>query len=747
MASFTTVGNELILDIPESAGKATITVDISGTYNMTILFQRELSSPGSGAWETIEDYTVPNATVLANFFHPLFGSTPYRERYRLFLAVDNGGEATVDLTYTSIAVSATLLTQYDIAARLSAGEGAIESIGPDNLTEEASPEAGDWLLIWQAEGPLRKADASNLAASGTVTVSGTPLATNYARWVDANTLEARTAVQVLSDIAAAAAVHTHATSDVTSGTFADARIAASNVTQHEAALTILTSQLSGTVLTAQIADDNVTLAKLEHRTANTLFGANDTGVPVEITAGSNITISGTTISAATDALPVVDTTSIVEDPVDGTKEMRIDVGAVATGTIRVLTMPDQDIDLTPTTGSFLSSANDAVTDAKLRNSAALTVIGRSANSSGDPADIAAVAASGAVLRESGSALSFGTIASTGIADLAVVTAKLAAAAVTQSKLASASVGTAQIIDANVTTDKIAALAVTDAKIAAATLTVDKLAATAYASQAQAETGTETTLLMTPERVAQAISAQSSAGALATSNRTGEGSTIDLSFTTDNRKIVLIDQNVTVPTGWPAGEWARLRNTTAASKSFTVTGGTINGESSITIAANGTFEFWCEDNTGSAPECYGEGESTEDLVLAGTVDRNGQTFSGAATVSGDTTHSGDLSITGVISLGAGGSAKTRVQTEATGFSLEAADSGTVIVCTAGLTVTVPVVATLGDAFSCDIIADGGNVVLDGPGATNLTIDDGNSGVVLVANSKIYAFESTAYTVLT
>lgn len=41
--------------------------------------------------------------------------------------------------------------------------------------------------------------------------------------------------------------HTHATADITSGTFADARIAASNVTQHQAALVIATSQLTGSV--------------------------------------------------------------------------------------------------------------------------------------------------------------------------------------------------------------------------------------------------------------------------------------------------------------------------------------------------------------------------------------------------------------------------------------------------------------------------------------------------------------------
>ena len=50
-------------------------------------------------------------------------------------------------------------------------------------------------------------------------------------------------------------------------------------------------------------------------------------------------------------------------------------------------------------------ANNAVTDPKLRDSAALSVIGRSANSSGDPADIAA-ATDGDVLRRAGTTLGF-----------------------------------------------------------------------------------------------------------------------------------------------------------------------------------------------------------------------------------------------------------------------------------------------------------------------------------------------------
>jgi hypothetical protein len=54
-------------------------------------------------------------------------------------------------------------------------------------------------------------------------------------------------------------------------------------------------------------------------------------------------------------LPTADTTEIVRDPVDSTKRMRIDVGAVATATTRVVTVPNQDVDLTPNTGTFPAS--------------------------------------------------------------------------------------------------------------------------------------------------------------------------------------------------------------------------------------------------------------------------------------------------------------------------------------------------------------------------------------------------------
>lgn len=88
-------------------------------------------------------------------------------------------------------------------------------------------------------------------------------------------------------------------------------------------------------------------------------------------------------------------------------------------------LPAHTGDVTSSAGSCaLTIANDAVTNAKLRNSGALSVIGRSANSSGDPADISCTAASGGVLRESGSTIGCGQIATAGIADNAVDNTKL-----------------------------------------------------------------------------------------------------------------------------------------------------------------------------------------------------------------------------------------------------------------------------------------------------------------------------------
>ncbi len=94
-----------------------------------------------------------------------------------------------------------------------------------------------------------------------------------------------------------------------------------------------------------------------------------------------------------------------------------------TGGITQLT---SDVTAGPGSGSQAATiAANAVSNAKFRQSGALALVGRSANSTGDVADIQATAASGAVLRESGSTIGFGTIATAGIANNAVTLGKIA----------------------------------------------------------------------------------------------------------------------------------------------------------------------------------------------------------------------------------------------------------------------------------------------------------------------------------
>ncbi|MCA0318232.1 MAG: hypothetical protein LCH88_09200 [Proteobacteria bacterium] len=71
--------------------------------------------------------------------------------------------------------------------------------------------------------------------------------------------------------------------------------------------------------------------------------------------------------------------------------------------------------------------DDAVTDAKLRNSAGLSVVGRAAGTTGDPADIVA-GSDGQVLVRTGPTLGFGQVATAGIANDAVTVAKIASQA-------------------------------------------------------------------------------------------------------------------------------------------------------------------------------------------------------------------------------------------------------------------------------------------------------------------------------
>lgn len=106
-------------------------------------------------------------------------------------------------------------------------------------------------------------------------------------------------------------------------------------------------------------------------------------------------------------------------------------------------------DVTFSAGATAIGAN-RVTNAMLRQSSALALLGRSANSTGNVADIQATASSDGVLRESGGAIGFGQVATAGIADNAVTNAKLATMAANTSKC-NATAGSAVPTDCNAAT--------------------------------------------------------------------------------------------------------------------------------------------------------------------------------------------------------------------------------------------------------------------------------------------------------
>ena len=77
----------------------------------------------------------------------------------------------------------------------------------------------------------------------------------------------------------------------------------------------------------------------------------------------------------------------------------------------------------PTFTGTVALPNDQISYAEMQNVAALSVVGNATNATADPAEITA-GSDGQVLRRSGTALGFGTIATAGIADAQVTYAKI-----------------------------------------------------------------------------------------------------------------------------------------------------------------------------------------------------------------------------------------------------------------------------------------------------------------------------------
>jgi len=172
-------------------------------------------------------------------------------------------------------------------------------------------------------------------------------------------------VEILDDTVSAGSFHSL---DFISGTGATVSVTSAGNT---ATITIAASVADGSISTNKIVNSAVTLAKIQDITTDRLLGRDSggSGVVEQITVSGGIEFSGST--------------GIQRSELTG--------------------------DVTASAGSNATTiANNVVSDAKLRDSAGLSVIGRSANSSGDPADIIA-GADGNVMRRSGTAIGFGAI--------------------------------------------------------------------------------------------------------------------------------------------------------------------------------------------------------------------------------------------------------------------------------------------------------------------------------------------------
>jgi hypothetical protein len=101
---------------------------------------------------------------------------------------------------------------------------------------------------------------------------------------------------------------------------------------------------------------------------------------------------------------------------------KLGVAAVLTGNLGDLSVKTAKIDNLAVTTVKIDG--NAVDNTKLRDSVGLSVIGRTSNTTGDPADIIA-ATDGHVLRRSGTSVGFGTVGTAGIANAAITGEKIA----------------------------------------------------------------------------------------------------------------------------------------------------------------------------------------------------------------------------------------------------------------------------------------------------------------------------------
>jgi hypothetical protein len=202
---------------------------------------------------------------------------------------------------------------------------------------------------------------------------------------------------------------------------------------------VSTNSVSGSTHSHALAAAAVTYAKFQDLSALSVFAraANSTGVGASVAAvaasGAVLRESGSTIGFGTIASAGIATAAVTFAKIQDLSALSVfarsanstGVGAsVAAVAASGAVLRESGSVLGFGTVATAGLTDAAVTYAKIQNLSALSVLARSANSIGVGASVAAVAASDAVLRESGSVLGFGTVATGGLANNAVTYAKM-----------------------------------------------------------------------------------------------------------------------------------------------------------------------------------------------------------------------------------------------------------------------------------------------------------------------------------
>lgn len=199
-AGTTTLSN---IDAIDATTEATIETAIDTLSNLTSIQGRTVTLADAGAnaifgWDdtagAYENLTQAEARTILGLGTAAYVATDLSDLNEATI------ETAIDTLANLTSVQGRTVTLadagFDVLLGWDDSAGAYKNFALADLTAEASPATGDYVLIYGAEGDLRKVDWGDLpAGGGGVDVSGTPTDNQLAVWTDADTIEGSTEIR------------------------------------------------------------------------------------------------------------------------------------------------------------------------------------------------------------------------------------------------------------------------------------------------------------------------------------------------------------------------------------------------------------------------------------------------------------------------------------------------------------------------------------------------------------------------